>query len=43
MSNGGEEPVRHHLRDEAKEARLDVRPQAWKNRERIRWNRLRIF
>jgi hypothetical protein len=39
----GQEPVRHCLRDEAKEARPDARPQAWKNRRRIRWNTLRIF
>jgi len=37
------EPVRHCLRDEAKEVPTDARPQAWKNRRRIRWNTLRIF
>ena len=37
------EPVRHCLRDEAKEVLPDARPQAWKNRRRIRWNTLRIF
>src|SRR5437660_4952029 len=37
------EPVRHCLRDEAKEVRPDARPQARKNRRRIRWNTLRIF
>jgi len=31
------------LRDEAKEAWPDARPQAWKNRRCIRWNPLRIF
>jgi hypothetical protein len=31
------------VRDEAKEVRPDARPQAWKNRRRIRWNTLRIF
>src|SRR4029077_7230467 len=31
------------LRDEAKEVRPDARPQARKNRRRIRWNTLRIF
>ena len=39
----GQEPVRHYLRNEAKEVRPDARPQAWKNRRRIRWNTLRIF
>ena len=38
-----QEPVRHCLRDEAKEVRPDARPQARKNRRRIRWNTLRIF
>jgi len=37
------EPVRHCLRDEAKEARPDARPRARKNRRCIRWNTLRIF
>src|SRR6266852_3559590 len=37
------EPVRHCLRDEAKEVRPDARPQARKNRRRIPWNTLRIF
>ncbi len=37
------EPVRYCFRDEAKEVRPDARPQAWKNRIRIRWNTLRIF
>ena len=37
------EPVRHCLRDEAKEVRPDARPQARKNRRRIHWNTLRIF
>ena len=31
------------VRDEAKDVRLDARPQAWKNRRCIRWNPLRIF
>jgi len=31
------------VRDEAKEVRLDARPQARKNRRCIRWNTLRIF
>src|SRR6267143_5347132 len=31
------------VRDEAKEARPDARPQARKNRRCIRWNTLRIF
>ncbi len=31
------------VRDEAKEVRPDARPQARKNRRRIRWNTLRIF
>ena len=31
------------LRDEAKEVRPDARPQARKDRRRIRWNTLRIF
>jgi hypothetical protein len=31
------------LRDEANEVQLDARPQARKNRSRIRWNTLRIF
>ena len=31
------------VRDEAKEVRPDARPQAWKNRRRIRRNTLRIF
>jgi len=31
------------VRDEAKEMRPDARPQARKNRRRIRWNTLRIF
>ena len=30
-------------RDEAKEVQPDTRPQARKNRRRIRWNMLRIF
>jgi hypothetical protein len=30
------------VRDEAKEVRPDARPQARKNRRRIRWNTLRI-
>src|SRR4249920_4278254 len=38
-----QEPVRHCLRDEAKEMRPDARPQARKNRRRIHWNTLRIF
>ena len=37
------EPVRHCLRDEAKEMRPGARPQARKNRRRIHWNTLRIF
>src|SRR5207253_3325144 len=37
------EPVRHCLRNEAKEVRPDARPQAWKNRRCIRWKTLRIF
>src|SRR5437016_1640139 len=37
------EPVRHCLRDEAKEVRPDARPQVRKNRRCIRWNTLRIF
>jgi len=41
----GSEPVRHCLRDEAKEVRPHARPQAWKNRRCIRrnTNTLRIF
>src|SRR5512141_2332118 len=31
------------VRNEAKEVRPDARPQARKNRRRIRWNTLRIF
>jgi hypothetical protein len=31
------------VRDETKEMRPDARPQARKNRRRIRWNTLRIF
>ena len=31
------------VRDEAKKVRPDARPQARKNRRRIRWNTLRIF
>jgi hypothetical protein len=31
------------IRDEEKEVRPDVRPQARKNRRCIRWNTLRIF
>ena len=31
----GQEPVRHYLRNEAKEVRPDARPQAWKNRRGI--------
>ena len=31
------------VRDEGKELRPDARPQAWKNRRRIRWNTLRVF
>jgi len=31
------------VRDEAKEVWPDARPQARKNRRRIRWNTLRIF
>ena len=38
-----EEPVRHCLRDEAKEVLADARPQAEKDRRCIRWNTLRIF
>ena len=38
-----EEPFRHWLRAEAEEVRPDARPQAWKNRRRIRWNTLRIL
>lgn len=38
-----EEPVRHSLRDEAKEVRLDERRTARKSRRCIRWNTLRIF
>src|SRR6267143_1102688 len=37
------EPVRHCLRDEAKEVRPGARPQVLKNRRCIRWNTLRIF
>ena len=37
------EPVRHCLRDEAKEVLPDARPQARKNRRCIRWNTLRNF
>ena len=36
------EPVRYCLRDEAKEALADARPQATRNRRRIHWNTLRI-
>src|SRR3989442_14246437 len=41
----GSEPVRHCLRDEAKEVRPHARPQAWKNQRCIRrnTNTLRIF
>jgi hypothetical protein len=39
----GQEPARLYLRNEAKEVRSDARPQAWKNRRRIRWNTLRVF
>ena len=35
------ESVRVILRCEAKETLADARPQAWKNRRRIRWNTLR--
>ncbi|WHZ23430.1 MAG: hypothetical protein OJF47_002542 [Nitrospira sp.] len=31
------------IRDEAKQAQANARPQAQKNRKRILWNRLRIF
>jgi len=31
------------VRHEAKEGQADARPQASKNRRRIRWNTLRIF
>jgi hypothetical protein len=31
------------IRHEAKERQADTRPQAPKNRKRIRWNTLRIF
>jgi hypothetical protein len=31
------------VRDEAKEVSSDARPQARKNRRRIRWNTLRVF
>ena len=31
------------LRHEAKEGKADARPQAPKNRRRIRWNTVRIF
>src|SRR6195256_2599198 len=37
------EPVRHCLRDEAKEVRPDARPQARENMRCIHWNTLRIF
>jgi len=37
------EPVRHCLRDEAKEVLPDAMPQARKDRRCIRWNTLRIF
>ena len=37
------EPVRHYLRDEAKDVRPDARLQARKNRRCVRWNTLRIF
>jgi hypothetical protein len=37
------EPVRVILRCEEKEMPADARPQARKNRRRIRWNTLRIF
>ena len=43
MGHLSEEPVRHCLRDEAKEVRPGARPQARTNRRRIRWNTLRIF
>src|SRR5688572_32798821 len=38
-----QEPVRVILRCEAKKMPADARPQARKNRRRIRWNTLRIF
>jgi hypothetical protein len=38
-----QEPVRYYLRDEAKEARPDARPQARKNWKHIHCNMLRIF
>ena len=38
-----QESVRVILRCEAKETLADTRPQAQKNRKRIRWNTLRIF
>ena len=38
----GEESVRVILRCEARELRADARPQARKNRRRIRWNTVRI-
>jgi hypothetical protein len=38
-----EEPVRHCLRDEAKEVQPGARPHVRKNRRRIRRNTLRIF
>jgi len=37
------EPVRHCLRDEAKQTRPDERQQARKNWRCIRWNTWRIF
>ena len=40
---GGQESVRVILRCEAKETLADARPQARKNRRRIRWNTVRIF
>ena len=39
----GQESVRVILRYEARELRVDARPQARKNRRRIRWNTVRIF
>lgn len=38
-----QEPVRHCLRDVAKEVQADARPQATRNRRRIHWNTLRIY
>ncbi len=43
MNNAGVESVRVILRCEARELRADAKPQARKNRRRIRWNTVRNF